>query len=194
MALTCLSSISHLTLLQKPVKLGRTTTANIVVIWARAGKDLQELVPICLGKRDMVFDCPNVPKDVKEKLLKEAEEKLKQKEHQQNKKRIFMSQQLAETPRMGIKVVKEVARGVAKVEPLTPRRAHQRPLLHLLQPQVTPRNAPRGITLPLRGITPRRGDWPGWPSLSWLQGWMSSSLMRSRGAAPKRRTWFSGSS
>ena len=24
--------------------------------------------------------------------------------------------------------------------------------------------------------------------------WMSSSLMRSRGAAPKRRTWFSGSS
>ena len=34
-----------------------------------------------------------MPKDVKEKLLKEAEQKLKQKEHQQNKKRIFLSQQ-----------------------------------------------------------------------------------------------------
>ena len=54
-ALACLSSISHLALLQKPVKLGRTTPANIVVIWARAGKDLHELVPICLGKRDMVL-------------------------------------------------------------------------------------------------------------------------------------------
>ena len=37
--------------------------------------------------------CSNVPKDVKEKLLKEAEEKLKQTENQQNKKRIFLSQQ-----------------------------------------------------------------------------------------------------
>ena len=54
-ALACLSTISHLTFLQKPVKLGRTTTSNIVVIWARARKDLQELVPICLGKRDMVL-------------------------------------------------------------------------------------------------------------------------------------------
>ena len=36
-----------------------------------------------------------------------------------------------ETPRMGIKVVKEVAKGVAKVDPLTPRGAHQRPLLLL---------------------------------------------------------------
>ena len=34
-----------------------------------------------------------MPKDVKEKVLKEAEEKLKQKEHQQNKKRTFLSQQ-----------------------------------------------------------------------------------------------------
>ena len=34
-----------------------------------------------------------MPKDVKEKLLKEAEEKLKQKEHQQNKEWIFLSQQ-----------------------------------------------------------------------------------------------------
>ena len=83
---------------------------------------------------------------------------------------------------------------VAKVDPLTPRGAPQRPLLLFLPPKVTPRSAHRGITLPLRGITPRRGDWPGWPSPSWLQGWMSSSLLRSRGAAPKRRTWFSGSS
>ena len=95
---------------------------------------------------------------------------------------------------MGIKVVKEVAKGVAKVDPLTPRDAHQSPLLLPLLPQVTPGSAHRGITLPLRVITPRRGGWPGWPSPSWLQGWMSSSLMRSRGAALKRRTWFSGSS
>ena len=103
-------------------------------------------------------------------------------------------------PRMGIKVVKEVARGVAKMDPLTPRGAHQRPLLHTLLllhqllPQVTPRSAPKGITLRLKGITLRSGAWPGWPGPSLLQGWMSSSLMRSRGAAPKRRTWFSGSS
>ena len=57
-----------------------------------------------------------------------------------------------------------------------------------------PKKRPRRITLPLRGITPRKGAWPGWPGPSLLQGWMSSSLMRSRGAAPKRRTWFSGSS
>ena len=103
-----------------------------------------------------------------------------------------------EIPRMGIKVVKEVARGVAKMDPLTPRGAHQRPLLHpvlllhRLLPQVTPRSAPKGITLPLRGKIPRRGASPGWPSPSLLQGWMSSSLMRSRGAASKKRTWFSG--
>ena len=40
-----------------------------------------------------VAACPNVPKDVSKKLLKEAEEKLKQKEHQQHKKRFFLSQQ-----------------------------------------------------------------------------------------------------
>ena len=46
------------------------------------------------GKKGHGFAaCPNVPKDVKETLLKKAEEKLKQKEHQQNKKRIFLSQQ-----------------------------------------------------------------------------------------------------
>ena len=62
-----------------------------------------------------------------------------------------------EIPRMGIKVVKEVARGVAKMDPLTPRGAHQCPLLHpllllhLFLPQVIPRSAPQGITLPPEG-------------------------------------------
>ena len=47
---------------------------------------------------------------------------------------------------------------MAKLDLLTPRGAHQRPLLHLLLllhpllPQVFPRSAPEGITLPLRGI------------------------------------------
>ena len=73
---------------------------------------------------------------------------------------------------MGTKVVKEVAMGVAKADLLTPGVSHQRPLLHLflllhsLLPQVIPRSAPRGKRLPLRGIAPRRGDWPGWPGPS----------------------------
>ena len=118
-------------------------------------------------------------------IKKRESDKLKRQEAERQK-----TQTPTRNPRMGIKVVKEVARGVAKVDPLTPRDADQRPLLLLLLPQVTPRSAHRGITLPLRGNTPRRGDWPGRPSPSWLQGWMSSSLMRSEGAAPKRRTWF----
>ena len=80
------------------------------------------------------------------------------------------------------------------MDPLNPRGAPQRPLLLTILPRVTPRSAHRGITLPLRGITPRRGDWPGSPTPSWLQGWLSSSLLRYRGAAPKRGTLFSGSS
>ena len=77
-----------------------------------------------------------------------------------------------ELPGMGTRVVKEQARGVARVEIPSPRGAHQRPLLLPLLPKLTPRNAHRGITPPLRGLTPRRGDWPGWQSLSWLQGLM----------------------
>ena len=65
-----------------------------------------------------------------------------------------------ELPKMGIRVVKEVVRGVAMVEPLTPRGAHQHPLLLPLLPRVTPRSAHRGITPPLRGKAPRRGEWP----------------------------------
>ena len=75
-----------------------------------------------------------------------------------------------ELPRMGIRVVKEEAREVASVETKTPRGAHRRPLFLPLLPTLIPRSAHRGITPPLRGLTPRRGDWPGWPSPSWLQG------------------------
>ena len=39
-------------------------------------------------------------------------------------------------------------------------------------PAGDPKKRPKGITLPLRGIIPRRGAWPGWPNPSWLQGWM----------------------
>ena len=99
-----------------------------------------------------------------------------------------------ELSRMGMRLVKDEAREVARVETPTPRGAHQRPLFHSLLPMSTPRSVHRGITPPLRGLTPRIGDWPGWPNPSWLQGWMSNSLLRSRGAALKRRTWFSGSS
>ena len=121
-------------------------------------------------------------------IKKRESDKLKRQEAKRQK-----NQTPTRNPRMGIRVVKEVARGVAKVDPLTPRGAHQRPLLLPLLQKETPRSAHRGTTPPLRGITPRRGDWPGWLSPSWLQWWMSNSLLRSRGAAPKRRTWFSGS-
>ena len=77
-----------------------------------------------------------------------------------------------ELPRMGTRVVKEEARRVAPAEPPTPSGAHQRPLLLPPLPMLTPRSAHRGITPPLRGLTPRRGDWPGRPSPSWLQGLM----------------------
>ena len=100
-------------------------------------------------------------------IKKRESDKLKRQEAERQK-----TQTPTKTLRMGIKVVKEVARGVAKMDPLTPRGAHQRPLLqpllllHPLLPQVIPRSAPRGITLPLRGITPRRDAWPGWPGPS----------------------------
>ena len=100
----------------------------------------------------------------------------------------------AELPRMGTRVVREEAREVARVETPTCRGAHQRPLFLPLLPMLTPRSAHRRITPPLRGRTQRRADWPGWPSPSWLQGLMSNSRLRSRGAALKRRTWFIGSS
>ena len=105
-------------------------------------------------------------------IKKRESDKLKRQEAERQK-----TPTPAKIPRMGIKV-KEVARGVAKLDPLTPRGAHQRPLLHPLLlphpllPQVSPRSAPKGITLPLRGIILRRGAWPGWPSPSWLQEWM----------------------
>ena len=57
---------------------------------------------------------------------------------------------------------------MAKVEPQTPRGAHQGLLLFPLLTVLTPRNIHRGIMPPLMGLTPRRGDWRGWPRLSWL--------------------------
>ena len=122
-------------------------------------------------------------------IKKRESDKLKRQEAERQKNQIP-----TRTPQNGDKGGKAGGKGAGKVDPLTPRGAHQRPLLLPLLPKVTPRSADRGITPPLRGITPRRGDWPGWPSPSWLQGWMSNSLLRSRGAALKRRTWFSGSS
>ena len=52
---------------------------------------------------------------------------------------------------------------MAKVDPLTPRGARQRPLLLPFLPKVTQRSADRGITPALKGITPRVGDWLGCP-------------------------------
>ena len=79
---------------------------------------------------------------------------------------------LPKLPRIGMRVVKEEVRGVARVESATPRGAHQRPLFLPLLPMLTPTSAHSRITPPLRGLTPRRGDWPAWPSPSLLQGLM----------------------
>ena len=106
-------------------------------------------------------------------IKKRESDKLKRQEAERQK-----TQTPARNPPNGDKGGKGGGKRVVKLDPLTPRGAHQRPLLHPLlllhplSPQVTPRNAPKGITLPLRGIIPRRGAWPGWPSPSWLQGWM----------------------
>ena len=122
-------------------------------------------------------------------IKKRGSDKHKRQEAQSQK-----AQTPSRTPKNGDKGGKGGGKGVARVEPPTPRGAHQRPLFLPLLLMLTLRSAYRGITPPLRGLTPRRGDWPGWPSPLWLQGLMWKSLLRSRGAALKRRTWFSGSS
>ena len=68
---------------------------------------------------------------------------------------------------MGIKVVKVVARGVAKVDPLTPRDAHQRPLLLPLPPQVTPKKRPQGDNASPEGNNSKKRR----------LAWMAKSLM-----------------
>ena len=121
-------------------------------------------------------------------INKRESDKLKRQEAERHN-----NQTPTRTPQNGDKGGKRGGKGVPKVDSLTLRGAHQRPLQLPLLPEVTLRSAHRGITPPLRGITPRRGDWPGWPRPSWLQGWRSNSLLRNRGATPKRRTWFCGS-
>ena len=76
-------------------------------------------------------------------------------------------EQPPELPRMGIKVGKEVARGVAKVEPLTPRGAHQRPPLLSLLTKVTPRSAHLGDNASPEGTNSKKRR----------VAWMAKSLM-----------------
>ena len=42
---------------------------------------------------------------------------------------------------------------------------------NLLPPLLTLRSVRREIAPPQRSLTPRGGDWPGWPNRSWLLGW-----------------------
>ena len=97
-------------------------------------------------------------------------------------------------PQNGDKGGKGGGRGVGKGGPPNPQRRSAAPAATPPPAEGDPKKHPQGDNALHRGITPRRGDWPGWPSPSWLQGWMSNSLLRSRRAAPRRRTWFSGSS
>ena len=67
-------------------------------------------------------------------IKKRESDKLKRQEAERQE-----TQTPTKNPQNGDKGGKEVARGVAKMDPLTPRGAHQRPLLHpLLLPQPPP--------------------------------------------------------
>ena len=100
-------------------------------------------------------------------IKRRRSDKLRRHEAEQQK-----TQLLPEPPRMKTREVRVEAKGVARMEPLTitPRGARQRPLLFLLLSRLTLRYAHREITPPRRSVTPRRGNWPGWPNRSWLQG------------------------
>ena len=98
------------------------------------------------------------------------------------------------TPQNGDKGGEGGGMGGGKGGTPTPRSRFSLPLLLLPLKLLPQRNAQRGITPPLWGLTPRRGDWPGRPSLSWLLEVIWNSPLRSRRAALKRRTWSSGSS
>ena len=135
----------------------------------------------CCGKRRRYAEECHIKKRESDKHKRQEAERQK-------------TQTPTRTPQNGDKGGKRGGKGGGRRGTPTPRGAHQHPLPLPLLPRVTPRSAHRGITPPLRGITPRRGDWPGWPSPSLLQGWTSNFLLRNRGAASKRRTWFSGSS
>ena len=97
-------------------------------------------------------------------IKKRESDKLKRQEAERQK-----TQTPARNPPNGDKG-KGGGKGGGKTRPPNPKGAHQRPLLHLLLllhpllPEVSPRSAPKGITLPLRGIILRRGAWPGWHS------------------------------
>ena len=97
-------------------------------------------------------------------IRKRESDKLKRQEAERQK-----TQTPTKNPQNGDKGGKGGGKGDGKNGPLTPTGAHQRTLLHPLLlphpllPQVISRSAPRGMTLSLRGITPRRGAWPRWP-------------------------------
>ena len=120
------------------------------------------------GKRRHYEDECNIKKREGDKHKRQEDERQK-------------TQTPSRTPQNGGKGGKRGGKGGGKGGTSNPRGAHQRLLLLPLLPMLTPRSAHRGITSPLRGLTPRKGHWPGWPSPSWLQGWMSNSPLRSRG-------------
>ena len=112
------------------------------------------------GKRRHYEDECHIKKRRSDKLTRQEAERQK-------------SQTPSETPKNGDKVGKAGGKGAARMEPsaITPRGAHQRPLLLLLPPLLTLRGVRREISPPQRSLTRRRGDWPGWPNRSWLRGW-----------------------
>ena len=83
---------------------------------------------------------------------------IKERENEKHKRQ-EAERQKAQTPsrnlQNGDKGGKGGGKGGGKVgTPNTPRDAHQRPLLLPLLPMLTPGSALRGITPPLRGLTP----------------------------------------
>ena len=105
-------------------------------------------------------------------------------------KRQEVERQKTQTPTRSPPNGDKGGKGGGKGGPPNPQRRSSAPAATPPLAAGDPKKRPQGDNASPEGITPRRGDWPGWPSPSWLQGWMSSYLMRSRGAAPKRRTGF----
>ena len=116
-------------------------------------------------------------------------DKLKRQEAERQK-----NQTPTRDPRNGDKGGKGGGKGGGEGGPPNPQRRSAAPAATPPPAESDPKKRPQGDNASPEGnnCKKRRLAWMSSPS--WLQGWMSSSLLRSRGAAPKRRTGFSGSS
>ena len=116
-------------------------------------------------------------------IKKRESDKLKRQEAERQK-----NQTPTRNPQNGDKGGKGGGKGGCKGGPPNPHRRSSAPAATPPPAEGDPKKCPPGDTASTEGNNSKKRDWPGWPSPSWLQGWMSKSLLRSRGAALRRRT------